>query len=201
MNRLHRIRARAEQSWHAGRAKWVLLFATVVLTVATSVTVALVWQRTINTERALHAQVQLLHTTLSQRARESARTASAPAYTDFVQRLSDAAGIQPMLATLQRSSADAGVVFAGVQIQQRAATEDLLTRTDMTVSLRGAHPKLKQVLAELLGRYSNVTLTHLTLRRSGSPDQVEATLAIGVWGAPSVAPPASAASALPALDR
>ena len=52
------------------------------------------------------------------------------------------------------------------------------------LSLRGSHPKLKQVLAEVLGRYPNATLSHLTLRRAESPERVEATMVIGVWGAP-----------------
>ena len=109
-----------------------------------------------------------------------------PPVSDFAQKLPDVIGVQPMLLSLRRSAADSGATFIGVQVQQRPATKEALARTDLAVSLRGAYPKLAQVLTEALGRYPNATLARASLRRAGSPDQVEATFVIGLWGAPTV---------------
>ena len=101
---------------------------------------------------------------------------------DFAQQLPPL-DLQSILSTVQRSASEAGVVFAGVQIQDRRASQELLARADLSVSLRGAYPKLIQVLSDVLSRYPNATLARASLRRQGPPDQIDATVVIALWGA------------------
>jgi hypothetical protein len=103
------------------------------------------------------------------------------------------------LLSLRRSATEAGVTLAGVQVQQRPATREALARGELTVSMRGAYPQLIQALAELLGNYPNAAVMRANMRRSGPPDQVEATIVIGLFGAPSLLP-ASGGEATQALN-
>lgn len=179
-------RMRVERAWSIGTTPWWLGFAGSVLAMVLAMTAALLWSRFTDQEAIVRLQIQAAQESLDRRARASPAE-FAPAPTDFTQRLPDAVDIQAVVATVQLAAIEAGVTFSGMQLQPRAATPDLLSRNDLMLSLRGSHPKLKQVLAEVLGRYPNATLSHLTLRRIGAPEQVEAAMVIGVWGAPMAA--------------
>lgn len=174
---------RVERAWSIGTAPWWHVFASSVLAIVMAMTAALLWQRLIAQEAVARSQIQSAQEALDRRTR-AMPTAFAPVPTDFARRLPEAVDIQAVVATAQLAATEAGVTLVGMQLQQRSATSDLLARNDLTLSLRGSHPKLKQVLAEVLGRYPNTTLSHMTLRRNGAPEQAEATVVIGVWGAP-----------------
>lgn len=176
-------RVRIERAWSIGTARWWLVFAGSVLAIVTAMTAALQWQRLTTQEAVARSQIQSAQEALDRRA-HAVPAAFASVSIDFARRLPEAVDIQAVVATVQLAATEAGVTLVGMQLQQRSATSDLLARNDLTLSLRGSHPKLKQVLAEVLGRYPNATLSHMTLRRIGAPEQAEATAVIGVWGAP-----------------
>jgi len=115
-------------------------------------------------------------------AASAARTSSGQAV-DFVQRLEAAPDVRAVLAELDRSTRVAGVTFGGVQAQERTGSPEQLARVDLMVSLRGNYPRLKQVLAEVLGRFPNVTLAQWRLRRINQPGELEATMVLALWGA------------------
>lgn len=189
-NGLHRAYLRAERAWHSGSAPWWFLLVEVAVTAALAASSTFAWKRVASQEVGLRAQQ--VQSTLAQ-GTQASPVASAPAYTDFVQTLPIAIDIQGTLSTVYGAAADAGVVLSSIQLQPRGGAQELLARTELTVSARGPYPKLKQVTYEVLARYPNATLAHLSLRRGGAPDQLETTIVIDVWGAPTAV--ASAASA------
>jgi len=93
---------------------------------------------------------------------------------DFAQTLPEATPIDAIVRELQRSSADAGAAFVSVSSTPRAATPQTLGRTELSVSLRGAYPKLKTVLAQTLDRFPHLVVQRLTLRRMATPVDLEA---------------------------
>ena len=93
---------------------------------------------------------------------------------DFAQGLPEASSIDAIVRELQRASADVGVAFVSVSSTPRAATPQTLGRTELSVSLRGAYPKLKTVLAQTLDRFPNLLVQRLTLRRMATPVDLEA---------------------------
>jgi len=93
---------------------------------------------------------------------------------DFAQALPEATPIDAIVRELQRSSADAGSAFVSVSSTPRAPTPQTLGRTELSVSLRGAYPKLKTVLAQTLDRFPHLVVQRLTLRRMAAPVDLEA---------------------------
>lgn len=87
---------------------------------------------------------------------------------DFVQHLPEFTSPDPVLREVQRSSQGHGVTFLAAQVTNQPASDSRLGRSELTVELRGLYPGLKAVLADVLARYPNVVLKHLTIRRSSS---------------------------------
>jgi len=56
-----------------------------------------------------------------------------------------------------------------------------LNRTRIRVSLQGAYPALKAALAGWLGDHPEATLDRLSLRRTGAPEALEASVVVSVW--------------------
>lgn len=119
---------------------------------------------------------------------------------DFTHRLPRTPEVRPLLAELERSTAEAGVTFGSFQFQERAATPEQLARTDVTVSLRGSYPNLKRVVLDVLARFPNITVTQWRLRRAPQAGDVESTLVLAVWGAAADAVP-SGAVASPSAEK
>jgi len=104
----------------------------------------------------------------------SAEWAASAPERDFAQGLPEASAIDAIIRELQRSSAEVGTAFASVSSTPHAATPQTLGRTELSVSLRGAYPKLKTVLAQTLDRFPNLVVQRLTLRRMTAPVDLEA---------------------------
>lgn len=174
------LRARHHR-WHAADAQWSLIWFALTATLVAAVATAL-WTRQVSRE-VRHVSVETASATgkLASMAATTPASSAAPA-TDFAAHLPASIELQPVLSQIQRRCAEAEVVFVGVQIQPRIAQSEQLARTDLTVSLRGSYPKLKRVLAEVLDRFPNATLAHLTWRRSTGATDVEATVALALWG-------------------
>ena len=174
---------RLVRAWCLGSTTWWFFFAVLVVALAADLSTLLLWRRGTSQAFALRNQVQSVQAALQWPVRASKSVAES-AQIDFVHSLPGAVDAQAALAMVNRSSADAGVALISVQLQSRAETTALLSRTDLLVQARGSYPKLKQVINDVLGRYPNATLNHLNLRRNGPLDQAEATVVIGMWGAP-----------------
>lgn len=114
---------------------------------------------------------------------------------DFARRLPSTVDARTLLQELGRSVATTTASLTSVQLQERAATFEQLARSEVTVSLRGSYPQLKQVLADVLARFPNVTLAQWRLRRTGQQNEVDATMTLVLWGAPATAMPPSIAGA------
>lgn len=93
---------------------------------------------------------------------------------DFARGLPEASGIEPIVRELQRSSAAEGTAFVSLSSTPRPATPQTLGRTELSVTLRGAYPKLKVVLAQALDRFPGLVVQRLTLRRMATPADLEA---------------------------
>ena len=189
-NKLGREHLRLVRAWFVGSTTWWFFLAVLMVALTLDLSTMLRWRRGISQEVTLRNQVHSTQVALRQPAR-AAQAASEPAKADLAYTLPEAVDTQDALETLHRTAAEAGAVLAAVQVQSRAPTRELLARSDLTVLVRGSYPKLKQLVGEVLDRYPNATLTHLALRRNGPPEQVEATMAFGVWGAPTSAETAS----------
>lgn len=88
---------------------------------------------------------------------------------NFVQRLASSTPIEPIVRELQRASSDAGVTFSSVASTVRLATMQTLGRDELAVTLRGAYPALKTVLAQTLDRYPDLIVQRLTLHGMAAP--------------------------------
>ncbi len=95
---------------------------------------------------------------------------------DFSQALPESSTTELVVRELQRSSAEVGAAFVSVSSAPRAATLQALGRTELSITLRGAYPKLKTVLAQTLDRFPNLIVQRLTLRRMVAPADLEAHL-------------------------
>lgn len=113
---------------------------------------------------------------------------------DFSTRLPYLIDVPAVLLTIQRSCKEADVIFGGLQVQQLSTTPEQLPRVGVTLSLRGSYSKLKQVLADVLGRFPGATLSRMSLRRGTAPADLEATVALALWGRAAGSPAASTAS-------
>lgn len=133
---------------------------------------ASVWR--VRLDRQAHdlvTSIKALHQQLNAAVAEGAGPAPKP---DFVQGLAEASSIDAIVRELQRSSAEVGAAFVSVSSTPRAATPQTLGHTELSVTLRGAYPKLKTVLAQTLDRFPNLVVQRLTLRRMAAPADLEA---------------------------
>jgi hypothetical protein len=145
-------------------------------------------------ERVLTGRIDRLRTQVAEAASAAGMAAPSGPAPDFVQRLPPVPDVRAVLVELERSARSAGVALGSVQLQERAASAEQLARADMTVSLRGSYPKLKQVLSEVLGRFPNIGLVQWRLRRASQPADLETTMVLALWGAAAGANPAASAA-------
>ena len=96
------------------------------------------------------------------------------ARSDFARGLPEALSVEPVVRELQRSSAAEGASFVSVSSTPRPATSQTLGRVELAITLRGAYPKLKTVLAQTLDRFPHLVVQRLTLRRMAAPVDLEA---------------------------
>lgn len=135
---------------------------------------ASVWR--VGLDRQAHdlaTSITALRQQLSAAVAEGADPAPEP---DFAQSLPESSSIDAIVRELQRSSAEVGAAVVSVSSTPRAATPQTLGRTELSVSLRGAYPKLKTVLAQTLDRFPQLVVQRLTLRRMAAPVDLEAHL-------------------------
>jgi len=127
-------------------------------------------------------------TALRQQLNAAVAEGSGPvAEPDFAQGLPEASSIDAIVRELQRSSAEAGAAFVSVSSTPRVATPQTLGRSELSVSLRGAYPKLKTVLAQTLDRFPHLVVQRLTLRRMAAPVDLEAHVDLVLLARPAAA--------------
>jgi len=149
---------------------------------------ASVWR--VSLDRQAHDLATSIASVHQQLSAASAEGTSPTPELDFAQGLPEASSIDAIVRELQRSSADVGAAFVSVSSTPRAPTPQTLGRTELSVSLRGAYPKLKTVLAQTLDRFPYLVVQRLTLRRMAAPVDLEARVDLVL-----LARPAAAASA------
>ena len=177
-----------QPAWRAGPRQWWIWTAASIAAVVLAMCGGLVWHSAADESQTLHQQIEALK--LSSSARTT-QPVVAPTPSDFTHHLPSTLDVQPVVTQLQRSCAQAGIELASVQIQQQAATADRLSRTELNITLRGNYPAIKTVLAEVMGRYPNMSLRRLNMRSSapGQPTntantETETTAVLALWGAP-----------------
>jgi len=187
--------------WQAGRRLWHLWFAATGVAVVLAIGGGHAWWRAVMQAKA--AQAQAIAEAALQAARASEPAVTAQNLGDFTARLPSTLNTEPTLAKLQRSCTQADVKLLGVQVQHRAGTAEQLARAELSVSLRGRYPAIKQVLGETLSQQANLTLHRLSIRAladgAAPPGEVEASMQLTLWGAPlrSVVPAGTAHSTPP----
>lgn len=185
---LHAIDVLIRATWRSSRTPWLLLIAGTaggLLVAGVSLNMLRLEQVQRGTLMAsltkLRAQIQANQT---KAGANLAATGSTPP-TDFVTKLPLAPDVRPLLFELERATARAGVAFDSVQLQERPATPEQLSRTEATVTLRGNYPSLKSAMLDVLGRFPNATLVQWRLRRVTQPSDLETTMVVALWGAAS----------------
>jgi hypothetical protein len=93
---------------------------------------------------------------------------------DFAQGLPVTVPFYQVIRELQRSSSGIAIELVNFSSDSRKATREKLGRVELTVTLRGAYPKLKAVLAETLDRFPQLIAHRLALRRAATPTDLEA---------------------------
>lgn len=103
------------------------------------------------------------------------RTSDRPK-SDFAQRLPLVASIEPIVQELQRSSGANGVSFTSVSSASTEATVRSLGRLELEISLHGAYPKIKSVLAQTLDRFPGLIVQRVSLHRASGLTDLEGRL-------------------------
>lgn len=189
---------RCERLVHSARARWAacMLAGAAGLTVAIAASFMLA--HSLREVRVMELKIRRTQEAAADSAKSATTVALIATPTDFAHFLPASIDIQPVLAEVQRAAFDLGLVFSGVTVQHRAPTAEQLARSELTVSLRGSYPKLKQLMAAVLDRFPNATLSRLTLRKTPSATDLDATMALLVWGAPL---PLAAGASAPVAGR
>jgi hypothetical protein len=165
----------------------LLMFFTLLFLLAVIIYLLSIWRE----ERNIAAELRRAQT--ESRISHVKAVTSAPASKfNFIDQLPSALDPQSVLSEIRRSCVAEDTALGGVQIQPRAIVGDQLTRTDLTLKVRGAYPKLKRILAGVLGRFQSTTLVHLALHRATTSQDAEATMVIALWARPSTSTRAAA---------
>ena len=166
---------------HAGIACVVLAAA-----IAGSALLAMHWRR----QAAAQRDVQ--HHLLAELAAAASRPADAAGTADFTATLPAAVDPSAVFGILRRAAADRSVAIGALGATPQAANAQHLGRLDVSITVRGNYAALKDVLADVLGRFPNAVVQHARWRRLGAPGDVEAA-----WDLSLLERPAVAAQALP----
>jgi len=113
--------------------------------------------------------------------------------TDFTAALPERVGLQEILAWSQQACARSGVKLQGVQVSERPASREVLSRLGLNLSLTGDYGRLKAAIAEIFAHFPNATLEQLTIRHRPGGGEVDATLRLTLWGKAQVFEPLSPA--------
>ena len=99
---------------------------------------------------------------------------------DFTVHLPETAAIDALVRDIQRHGVAAGVLFVGLDAAEKPPTAEMLGRIDVTVLLRGRYAGIKSVLSQVLGRFPNVVLQRLAVRRVTGGEDLEASIGLVV---------------------
>ncbi len=94
-----------------------------------------------------------------------------------------------MVRELSGQALASDVTFAGLDAAVRPGVQGALSRVDLTLTLRGRYAGIKSVMNEVFGRFSNIVIQQVRIRRYGTIDQLEGTITLVVLGRPTSAPP------------
>lgn len=151
---------------------------------ALSAVTAIAWFGLVNQQRAIDLEMAQVQVTTARTATRSADLPSTETPTNFPPTQLATIDVRPALTDIHRLVSHRGMVLDAVQVQPRAPTAEVLGRSDLTLSLRGSYATIKQLCADMLSRYPNMTLAHLTLRKAATPPDLDATIVLMLWGAP-----------------
>ena len=189
---------RCERLVRSTRARWVACMLAGALGLTLTIASGFMLAHSLREQRVMELKIERAQDAAADAARSGGDATRIAMPTDFVHSLPASIDIQPVLAEVQRAAFDLGLVFSGVTVQHRAPTAEQLARSELTVSLRGSYPKIKQLMAAVLDRFPNATLSRLTLRKTPSATDLDATMALLVWGAPL---PLAAGASAPVAGR
>ncbi len=103
---------------------------------------------------------------------------------DFAVSLGPALPSSRFLAALDRAARDAGVSVVSVVVSERAATANELGRQQFALVLKGSYAGTKQVLAELLARFSGAGVQSMRMRFDPASNTIETSATLALWSAP-----------------
>ena len=173
-------------TWRAGPHLWSIWTTTSIGALLLAISASLVWLRTADESQTLRQQIESDYPSSPP---YTSQLVAAQVPLDFTHHFPSSLDVHLVVIQLQRSCSQASVELASVQIKQQAATIDSLARTELNITLRGNYPAVKTVLAEVMGRYSNISLRRLSMRSSLQGQlinntETETTAVLALWGAP-----------------
>jgi hypothetical protein len=174
------LRWRLDRAWSTGSLPTVCLAASAALCMGVFAAATVIGAERREAQRALHVDLDRARAAVVPTAPASAPNAPR----DFVATLGPPLPATVVIQELQRASAAAGVLLAGVQAQPRDAEPGQLGRTELQVTLRGPYPGTKLVLKQVVERFPQLTVQRLRLRRAQSPADVETSVTLSAWSAP-----------------
>ena len=131
-----------------------------------------------------HARAAALTIDLSQLgASQEAQLAKGPAL-DFATSLGTLPDSSRYLRALDRAAADAGVSITSVLVSEQVATVAELGRLQFAIVLKGSYAGNKQVLAEVMARFSGTGVQSLRMRVDPATGAIETTATLSLWAAP-----------------
>lgn len=107
---------------------------------------------------------------------------------DFAHSLPETAAMDAIVQDLQRLHGTGGAAVVSMDGAIRPATPASLGRLELAVLLRGDYGKVKAALADLLDRHPTLRMQRLSLRRSGSPTELEANVGMSLLTRPADVP-------------
>lgn len=103
---------------------------------------------------------------------------------DFVRRLPRTPKVASLLEEFRRAATEAGVTILSLTTDAREPTERTLGRLQIAVVLRGSYPTVKVAMAQVAGRFPNLALQRVSVRRLATPTDVEARVDVMLPVAP-----------------
>ncbi|HEX6705224.1 MAG TPA: GspMb/PilO family protein [Albitalea sp.] len=170
---------RVERAWTHASTQWSAWVLGAILLLSALGALVLAADHAMRTRLALDAQLAQAH------AATPTRSADAPVeQPDFTQSLGPATPPAMVVQELQRACAQAGVVLASLQMQERAASAEQLGRSDFAITLRGAYPAIKQVIKQVVERFPSLAVQRMRMRRAQGPADIESSVTLSLWSAP-----------------